>query len=221
MQNDEFRKTAFYSSFIILHSSFVFMEPEIARRCMTCGAAVRGRARFCPQCGQDMSEASTLNRPALVEEQTGTPSGRLVDEAERVARALNDSMPPLAADAGSAQAISEQKQLNEPVAPEQAPAQTTQPTQTSASAVTTPLADVALPHDIGDDARARAAHLEASSSRLSGVRARAGERVERLREVSVVVFDEAHDDPALRFVLVAAALFVGFLLILLFSHILR
>ena len=56
---------------------------------MTCGAAVRGRARFCPQCGQDMSEASTLNRPALVEEQTGTPSGRLVDEAERVARRTN------------------------------------------------------------------------------------------------------------------------------------
>jgi len=143
-----------------------------------------------------------------------------------VARALNDSMPPLSADAGSTQAISDQKQLNEPAAPEQAPAQTTQPTaqtQAGADATNTPLADAALTNDAGDDARAQAAHLDvaAPSSRLSGVRARAGERVERLREVSVVVFDEAHDDPALRFVLVAAALFVGFLLILLFSHILR
>ena len=212
------------SSLCTLHSSLAFMEPEIARRCMTCGAAVRGRARFCPQCGQDMSEASTLNRPALVEEHT--PSGRLVDEAERVARALNDSMPPLSADAGSTQAISDQKQLNEPAAPEQAPAQTTQPTaqtQTGADATNTPLADAALTNDAGDDARAQAAHLDvaAPSSRLSGVRARAGERVERLREVSVVVFDEAHDDPALRFVLVAAVLFVIFLLILLFNHILR
>ncbi|PYS93672.1 MAG: hypothetical protein DMF64_03605 [Acidobacteria bacterium] len=192
---------------------------------MTCGAAVRGRARFCPQCGQDMSEASTLNRPALVEEQTGTPSGRLVDEAERVARALNDSMPPLSADAGSTQAISDQKQLNEPAAPEQAPALTTQPTaqtQTGADATNTPLADAALTNDAGD-ARAQAVYsaAAASSSRLSNVRARAGERVGRLREASVVVFDEAHDDPALRFVLVAAALFVIFLLILLFSYILR
>jgi hypothetical protein len=47
-----------------------------------------------------------------------------------------------------------------------------------------------------------------------------GERVGRLREASVVVLDEAQDDPALRFVLVAVALFVISLLILLFSHIL-
>jgi hypothetical protein len=167
---------------------------------MRCGAAVRGHARFCPQCGQDMSEAPTLNRPATAEEQMGTSSSRLVDEAERVARALNESVPPLSADAGNASAPSGHEQLNEeklnePAAPEQAPAQT-----------------------------AQAAHDEEASvpsSRLSGVRARAGERVERLREVSVVVFDEAQDDPALRFVLVAVALFVGFLLILLFSQILR
>ena len=38
------------------------MEPEIARRCVACGAAVRGRAKFCPQCGSDMGEAPTLNR---------------------------------------------------------------------------------------------------------------------------------------------------------------
>src|SRR5947207_13871580 len=95
------------------------MEPEIARRCMTCGAAVRGRARFCPQCGQDMSEAPTLNRPALVEEPTS--SAPLVDEAERVARALNDSMPPLSADAGSTQAISDHKPLTAPDAPDHAP----------------------------------------------------------------------------------------------------
>ena len=203
------------------------MEPEIARRCMTCGAAVRGRARFCPQCGQDMSEAPTLNRPAtaLVEEQTGTQSGRLVDEAERVARALSDSVPPLAADAGSAPAPSEHAQRNEPDAREQAHTQAAQAaqTQTGADVINTPLSAAALTNETGDDARAQAAHLaaDAPSSRLSSVRARAGERVERLREASVVVFDEAHDDPALRFVLVAAVLFVIFLLILLFNHILR
>lgn len=30
-------------------------EPEIDRRCSVCGAAVRSRASFCPQCGQSTS----------------------------------------------------------------------------------------------------------------------------------------------------------------------
>ncbi|MBA3805456.1 MAG: zinc ribbon domain-containing protein, partial [Acidobacteria bacterium] len=31
------------------------MEPEIARRCKTCGAAVRNHAGFCPQCGASLN----------------------------------------------------------------------------------------------------------------------------------------------------------------------
>jgi hypothetical protein len=31
-------------------------EPEIDRRCILCGAAVRPRATFCPQCGQPVPE---------------------------------------------------------------------------------------------------------------------------------------------------------------------
>ena len=46
-------------------------------------------------------------------------------------------------------------------------------------------------------------------------------RVERLREASVVVFDEAAEDPGTRFVVVAVALFVVFLLIILFSYVLK
>jgi hypothetical protein len=44
--------------------------------------------------------------------------------------------------------------------------------------------------------------------------------VEKLREASTVVFDEASDDPGLRFVIIAALLFLLFLFILLFSYIL-
>jgi hypothetical protein len=33
-------------------------EPEIDRRCTLCGAAVRSRAAFCPQCGQPTSPPS-------------------------------------------------------------------------------------------------------------------------------------------------------------------
>jgi cobalamin biosynthesis Mg chelatase CobN len=45
-------------------------------------------------------------------------------------------------------------------------------------------------------------------------------RVEKLREASTVVFDEATDDPGLRFVIIAAVLFLIFLFIFLFSYIL-
>lgn len=34
----------------------VFMFPEIDRRCENCGAAVRRQAKFCPYCGENMSD---------------------------------------------------------------------------------------------------------------------------------------------------------------------
>jgi hypothetical protein len=46
-------------------------------------------------------------------------------------------------------------------------------------------------------------------------------RVGRLRERSVVVLDEAADDPGVRFVVVAAALFIVALLLYVFSFVLR
>lgn len=43
-------------------------------------------------------------------------------------------------------------------------------------------------------------------------------RMERVRQSSSVVLDEAADDPSLRFVLIAAALFLLFIVLLLLSH---
>ncbi|MFL6211300.1 MAG: hypothetical protein ACJ74W_20800 [Pyrinomonadaceae bacterium] len=182
-------------------------EPEIARRCGNCGAAVRGRASFCPQCGQSMSAAQPLRHTPVSSgaEQSQARSSGLVDEAERVARALSDSLPsvaPTPSNDNKPVAVSVQTQGEASVPP--ATAQTSAPDQAELS-----LADA--PKD------GRGARFE----RVAGMRARAGERVERLRDASFVVLDEAQDDPALRFVLVAAVLFVAFLLILLFSHVLR
>src|SRR5215204_1330270 len=57
MMNQE--QAAFHSSFITHHSSFTFMSlPEISRRCRSCGAAVRAGGRFCPQCGEQVSDAA-------------------------------------------------------------------------------------------------------------------------------------------------------------------
>src|SRR2546423_812084 len=33
--------------------------PEISRRCLSCGAAVRAGARFCPHCGKAVGDAGT------------------------------------------------------------------------------------------------------------------------------------------------------------------
>ena len=187
------------------------MEPEIARRCGYCGAAVRGRARFCPQCGQTMgeqtmSEAPTLNRrPASAYDEA--QASDLPTTAERIARELNERLPPETRDAFLPPAANE---TNTPETRD-----VVLPSAPAAHEARAPVTrDVILPpNDSGpahDAARAAAT-----------MRVRAGERVGRLREASVVVLDEAQDDPALRFVLVAAALFVIFLLILLFSYVLR
>src|SRR5437588_409257 len=65
---------ASHSSFIIPHSSFAFMLPEISRRCMSCGAAVRAGARFCPQCGEAMAGAEARPSAATTESRSAQSS---------------------------------------------------------------------------------------------------------------------------------------------------
>ena len=107
-------------------------EPEIARRCAACGASVRQRAMFCPQCGNPISQS-------------------------------------------------------------QAPATTTTPV------VSETIIETAPPSTVRED----------------GVRG----RVEKLRKVSSVVIDQAAYDPSLRFLLVAAVLFLLFLVLLILSKV--
>lgn len=211
-------------------------EPEIARRCGACGAAVRGAARFCPQCGQSMSDAhddtgaqsSALSQPALVEEAervASSLSGRLAaragDEAEdadargSTASATND------AETGAQSPITQTRTEQ---------SSTTQETSRATSAPSSIPSSTAQP---SDDAAAQPQKIQTPGEGATvGVRQRAATvgasvgdslrpRVGRLRERSVVVLDEAADDPGLRFVLVAAALFVVAFLLFVFSFVLR
>jgi hypothetical protein len=196
-----------------------------------------------------------------------TASGRLAEEAERVARALNDSLPALPAAAEEAPAA-EQPAAQPPPAeppPEQPPADAAQRTRAFSGEEYMALADelarqraraeeedaayraTVLPSKKDKDkvdlrALAAQARAEMRAKKQAQERPPAappaqqpaqGEpsapppvegqeraRGERLRAASVVVLDEARDDPALRFVLVAVALFLLFLLILLLSHML-
>jgi uncharacterized membrane protein YvbJ len=39
-------------------------EPEIARRCASCGVSVRQQAMFCPQCGNPIAQAAPVMETA-------------------------------------------------------------------------------------------------------------------------------------------------------------
>jgi hypothetical protein len=194
-------------------------EPEIARRCNTCGASVRGAAHFCPQCGQPLAGASVVAAPAQTKSQPA-----LVDEAERVAMSLSGKLT-APRDAGDARAS------NVPDVPDTANAP-----EASTAAQPAPPAMVDDARVLAEDgARANPASVQATGiagasvgrlrQRAASVGAGVGEtlrpRAQKLRERSVVVLDEAADDPGLRFVLVAAALFVVALLLFIFSFALR
>ena len=112
-------------------------EPEIARRCSSCGIALRQRAAYCPQCGQHIGEA----------------------EAEP------------------------------------------QPVETSQTATTQTLTSAN------------------TAAGLTGVADNVRDRVEKIRHVSSVVIDQAGYDPSLRFLLVAAVLFVLFVVLLILSKV--
>lgn len=248
------------------------MEPEIARRCQTCGASVRGAARFCPQCGQTMSdERDDAGAEANAARAQPRAKSALVDQAERVANSLSGRLaarePGVTAAAtatapvedvvsldpepiatthavqslamteaqepgASARADAPGGRVNAPaaeVAPEaedaaRAPVETSRADERGAPSVPTQGA-LADPVPGTSEAQAESA---GDGRGAGGVRRRAaavGEsvrpRVEKLREASVVVFDEAAEDPGMRFVVIAAFLFVVALLILLFSFVLR
>ena len=110
----------------------VMSEPEIARRCTACGASVRPRAMFCPQCGNHIPQPEV-------------------------------------------------------------------PTATTTPLIPETAIETASPPKVHDD----------------GVRG----RVEKLRKVSSVVIDQAAYDPSLRFLLVAAVMFLLFLVLLILSKV--
>ncbi|HVG31019.1 MAG TPA: zinc-ribbon domain-containing protein [Pyrinomonadaceae bacterium] len=244
-------------------------EPEIARRCQTCGAAVRGTARFCPQCGQVMAD----ERDGAATQTPSRAKSALVDQAERVANSLSGRLTALEPEAAgpadavprgpdaepaAAARVAETFEVARPVevaqtlatprvggpdAPLDAPVVESAPASEDdarAHAGMSATAERGAPHVSTGDAPPDAAPLtekaraaSAGGARVAGgVRRRAAAvgaglggsvrpRVEKLREASVVVLDEAAEDPGMRFVVIAALLFVIALLILLFSFVLR
>ena len=126
-------------------------DPEIARRCTTCGATVRSSAAFCPQCGNPVAQSSTA--PAVDTTFDTAPTEALRPDP----------------------------------------------------AATQPLSAAVLPPQ----------PQNVPTTTSDGVLG----RVEKFRKVSSVMIDQAAYDPSLRFLLVAAGLFLLFLVLLILSKV--
>ncbi len=182
-------------------------DPEIARRCRSCGASIRVRGMFCPQCGKPTSEQgpdSSNHEPAADTEEVflapetvsiDLPSLPTSDFSNDYAARGAETVPlqPLTHDVESSAAWQREQAKTEALPP-------------------------SVPHhpvtgSPGDGVRPRAARGALGED----VKKRLG----KVREISTVVLDEASYDPSARFLLVAAVLFVLFLVILILSEMMR
>ncbi len=154
-------------------------EPEIARRCPACGASIRERAAFCPQCGIEQKVQPASDESASIH------------DTEDVVRDDNKTLTEAAF----------QKQA--PVAKKNSASEPRKPT----------VPRVARQKAVGEVG----ARIQRATTRARDVEGNVVHRVQKFREISSVVLDEAVYDPSLRFVLVAAALFILFLVIVLLN----
>jgi hypothetical protein len=171
-------------------------EPEIARRCPTCGASIRDLAFFCPQCGNALPPKS------------GQPQTHIAEAAETTSK---DTAP-----LDGSEVQSPQQSMSDTIAIE----------KPEAPAGVRPLSDTVAIENLEEtpkapgSPRARGAvgaGIQRATTLARDVEGDMIHRVQKVRKISSVVMDEAGYDPSLRFVLVAAIVFVLFLVIVLLN----
>ena len=205
------------------------MEPEIARRCKSCGAAIRPRSAFCPQCGEAVAEggaaqaeASSPASPSAAPEQPQPAATDYRPQVDTIA-------PPLPAPPSKAVVATEQPSQIEAPSQAEAPAPV-DAREGDAAAAVAPVENASRAGALAAGAVVGAApaptpgvpekQQRVTASGREAFDERARPRGEKLRRASTVVLDEAAADPSLRFVLVAIALIILSLLLLLLGRIL-
>jgi hypothetical protein len=175
------------------------MLPEISRRCSSCGASIRERAMFCPQCGQALANAAQVSEPPLAADAKTPPATEKPPAGDASNRTADTS------------SYSPEPQSAGPIEtrrPVSAPAHDKNRAGRQAAATSHP----------GKVERTRE-RLQRASSVARGALEENVKRVDRIRHVSTVVLEEASYDPSLRFVLVALALFLVFVFLLVLSKV--
>jgi hypothetical protein len=166
------------------------MDPEIARRCTVCGASIRQRAAFCPQCGQPLTNQLDAEKAdtQLLSEKADTQL--LSEPPTEKQKSLTDFE--------SAPTVALNKKDIE-------------------SAPTVALSRA----EIEASRRRRAGQTSKLKPGRVGTHAEnVREQVEKIRKVSHVVLDQAAYDPSVRFLLVAAAFLVLFVVLLIANRVL-
>ncbi len=212
------------------------MLPEISRRCSSCGASIRERdALFCAECGKPLptnskADEDSVQSPAASQTDE-TVNATQADEsvnATQVDESVNASQAPEPAnakDGSEAELPAEQTSPSSDTT--ERPQQPTPPVgltekrerspQTEGDGAKTEQNVAARPHP-GMAERTRET-LHRASTVARGVIEDEVKRVEKIRHVSSVVIEEASYDPSLRFVLVAVALFIVFIILLVLSKV--
>ncbi len=206
-------------------------EPKISRRCPACGVSIRDQAFFCPQCGGKLAPPGSTPK---VEE-----SAHIHDTVEEVVD-LNQTMTEADFRARTApQSDSEPTMTEADFRARTAPRDDSEQTMTEAdfrariasqiapeplltneqtpAAEIKPVAEVAR-KSVRQRAMGEGSKIQRVTSKARDVEDDVKQRVQKFRDMSGVVIEEASYDPSLRFVLVAVVLVVLFLVIALLNN---
>ena len=193
-------------------------DPEIARRCLSCGASVRQNAAFCPQCGQFLEKRAT-DSDAVTDVQPPDPA-TTIDESQDGQQSDSESAPTIWAPAlPEPEIVGSQQEPVETAAPNILETRPITRDEASRALETQPLiANTALSNQTLADIPGPAV-LQPGQSPQPGAERPLRDRVDKIRKVSSVMIDQAAYDPSLRFLLVAAVLFIIFLVLMLLSKV--
>ena len=178
-------------------------DPEISRRCPSCGVSIRVVGAFCPQCGKAVPQSKTVSEPAGASERTSeipaSETATMNLSAAPTADLVTDHDFP---DMGKTLPL-EPRMHDEP-------SHVASSTSALASAKTEMLPRMqAVPRNAIGRARAAGETLGGNVKQSVG----------KLRDISTVVAEEASYDPSFRFLIVAAVLFILFLVIVIISEV--
>lgn len=211
------------------------MQPEISRRCLVCGASPRAGAQFCPQCGSSLSaRGADVTNEAVADageverafetwrggEAQAEPRDARMNEPPREVKTSEPTTTPPTRSAAGFEPEAGGVLMKEPLAGR----------SESVAASSASPSEVAGEVDEGSVGDAPSSFSSSSSSKIMGAtRRRAASvvkesiapRVERVRDRSMVMLEDAPTESGLRFVVIAAALFALFVLMLVLSTVIK
>jgi hypothetical protein len=179
-------------------------EPEIARRCSVCGATIRKRSMFCPQCGQKVADETAVPEVSVKTSKKKPKAAKTKPESRDTQIELSDPTNFAAPATVPLKPIAPPVE-SPPVEPPVVAAPTVELSKYAEAAPTQALNTIQATA-VYDGSTQRQANTEPLG------------KVSALKKVSTVI-DQAAYDPSVRFILIAGVLFVVFLLLLVFSKI--